>query len=970
MAGISQTIPSYYGGISEQADELKNPGQVKNIVNGIPDLTWGLYKRPGAERIVSPDTDGLLANVQSGGSWFHYYRDESEGSYIGQIASDGVVRIWKASGHNAGDEQTVTYGSTESGTATNIKSYLTSSNSEDIQCTTINDTTIVTNRSKVVTMTSDKTDSPVDWHWHYIELIKTENGRQYGFNVYDSESTTTIKTATRIKINANSLDTDWGTGNCPGIGTQVFGGTETNGTGQTNLTFRLTVLGQVGDRAGDDDGDADSNSYRCAYSKSVDLLHGGEGWDTDDVKQVTLDSAETNYTYDIKVVDHEELSTKGHINSGYNGVCRPAPTPWDAQTSVTADAILGGMKAELSGTGLTSRQVGNGLYLHRGSGYDAADEWNIEVLHPDLMRVTSPTINDVSKLPSYMRHGQIVTINNSSVSDEDNYYMKFVGEDSKDGSGRWEECAKPDIHKKIDAGTMPIRITRTSIANSGTATEKATFTVDRISWNQRTVGDETTNGIPEFVSRRTAYGHSDDEDRVINKVLFFRNRLCFLSGEWIVTSQPGDLYNFWKKTSLTVSNTDAINISCSSTLPSPLYDGIETGAGLLSFTTHSQYLLSSDDAIFNSDTAKLRPVSSYNYNKDIPPVSLGTTIGFIDNSNKYSRFYEMVGTRREGDAVMIDQNKVVPTLLEKDIDLITNSRENGLVFFGKTGDSNVIIYKYLTIGDQRIQSAWFKWKFKNNLKYHFIIDDTYYFLDSDDYLQKVNLVQATSDPSIDEEGTNFLLHLDNWTTIFGGVYSAATNLTTFTNGTNSCVSSWIDDVTGGTSNLVVIDTETGNDRYGRYAPCTITSGTTFTVPGDWATNVASGTPLHIGYLYDYQIDLPKFYTSKQVGQDRVSDTSASLILHRLNLSFGKIGLYETTLNRVGKIDYTDVHESTTLSKYNVSDAPYIDEVIKTIPVYEKNKNVDITIKSTHPAPATLRSLSWEGDYSPMYYRRG
>lgn len=202
----------------------------------------------------------------------------------------------------------------------------------------------------------------------------------------------------------------------------------------------------------------------------------------------------------------------------------------------------------------------------------------------------------------------------------------------------------------------------------------------------------------------------------------------------------------------------------------------------------------------------------------------------------------MIGTRREGDAIMIDQNKVVPTLLEKNIDLIANSRDNGLVFFGKTGDTNVVIYKYVTVGDQRIQSAWFKWKFKNNLRYHFVVNDVYYFLDTDGYLQKINLVQSSFDPSITEEGTNFLVHLDNWTTIFGGVFNASTNLTTFTNGTNSCVSAWISAVTSGTSNLVVIDTETGNDRYGRYAPCTITSGTTFTVPGDWATNVTSETP--------------------------------------------------------------------------------------------------------------------------------
>ena len=964
MAGISQTIPSYYGGISEQADELKNPGQVKNIVNGIPDLTWGLYKRPGAERTVSPDTNGLLANIQSGGSWFHYYRDESEGSYIGQIASDGNVRIWKASGFNAGDEQTIAWGSTNGADQTNLKSYLASSNTEDLQFTTINDTTLVNNRSEAVKMTNDKTESDTNAHWHYIELLKTENGRQYGFNVYENENTTTIKTATRLKIHTNNLDTDWGTGNCPGIGTQVFGGSETDDSGRTNLTFRLTVLGQVGDRASDDDGDADSNSFRCAYSKTVDLLHGGEGWETDDERQVTLDTAASDYSYTVKVMDHEEVATKGHIGGGFNGVCRPAPTPWDAQTAVSVDTILGGMKAELGGTSVAYRQVGNGIYLSLTSNF------NVEVLHPDLMRVLSPTINDVSKLPSQMRHGSIVKVENSSVSDEDNYYMKFVGINNRDGPGSWVECPEPVIHEKLDPATMPIRITRTSIANVGQASEKATFTVDRILWGERTVGDETTNPIPEFVSRQTAYGHSANEDRFINKILFYRNRLCLLSGEWIVTSEPGNLYNFWKKTSLTVSNKDPINISCSSSLPSPLYDGVEVGSGLLAFTTNSQYLLSADDAIFNSDTAKLRPVSSYNYHKEIPPISLGTTVGFVDNSNKYSRFYEMIGTRREGDAIMIDQNKVVPTLLPKNIDLIANSRDNGLIFFGKTNDPNVVIYKYVTVGDQRIQSAWFKWKFKNNLRYHFVVNDVYYFLDTDGYLQQINLVQSTSDPSIDEEGTNFLVHLDNWTTIFGGVYNASTNLTTFTNGTNSCVSAWIGAVTGGTSNLVVIDTETGNDRYGRYAPCTITSGTTFTVPGDWATNVTSETPLHIGYLYDYQVDLPKIYTSKQVGQNKISDTNASLVLHRLNLSFGKIGLYETTLNRVGKIDYTDVHESTVLSNYNVSDAPYLDEVIKTIPVYEKNKNVDVTIKSSHPAPATLRSLSWEGDYSPMYYRRG
>ncbi len=87
------------------------------------------------------------------------------------------------------------------------------------------------------------------------------------------------------------------------------------------------------------------------------------------------------------------------------------------------------------------------------------------------------------------------------------------------------------------------------------------------------------------------------------------------------------------------------------------------------------------------------------------------------------------------------------------------------------------------------------------------------------------------------------------------------------------------------------------------------------------------------------------------------------------MNFGRVGLIETTLNRVGKDAYNEVYEATLSPTYQISDAPYLDEEIQTVPVYDKNINVDITLKSSHPAPATLRSMSWEGDYSPMFYRR-
>ena len=45
MANITQTIPALTAGISQQPDEQKIPGQVKNMVNAFPDVTQGLVKR-------------------------------------------------------------------------------------------------------------------------------------------------------------------------------------------------------------------------------------------------------------------------------------------------------------------------------------------------------------------------------------------------------------------------------------------------------------------------------------------------------------------------------------------------------------------------------------------------------------------------------------------------------------------------------------------------------------------------------------------------------------------------------------------------------------------------------------------------------------------------------------------------------------------------------------------------------------
>lgn len=93
MANITQQIPSFLGGVSTQPDDQKLPGQVRDIVNGYLDPTFGLVKRNGFEWKANLGSNS--ATTYATGHWFYYRYDSSE-AYVGVIKSQ-TVKMWNVS---------------------------------------------------------------------------------------------------------------------------------------------------------------------------------------------------------------------------------------------------------------------------------------------------------------------------------------------------------------------------------------------------------------------------------------------------------------------------------------------------------------------------------------------------------------------------------------------------------------------------------------------------------------------------------------------------------------------------------------------------------------------------------------------------------------------------------------------------------------------------------------------------------
>jgi hypothetical protein len=133
MSAVSQRIANLLGGVSQQPDSLKLPGQVRVARNCLPDPTYGMRKRPGLKLV------GALANATNEGRWFSIFRDNQE-RYVGQFEADGDLKIWDAS---TGAQKTV---NTVSAAA---KAYVAGVSQDDFEMLQINDYNFVLNRSKV-----------------------------------------------------------------------------------------------------------------------------------------------------------------------------------------------------------------------------------------------------------------------------------------------------------------------------------------------------------------------------------------------------------------------------------------------------------------------------------------------------------------------------------------------------------------------------------------------------------------------------------------------------------------------------------------------------------------------------------------------------------------------------------------------------------------------------------------------------
>jgi hypothetical protein len=498
------------------------------------------------------------------------------------------------------------------------------------------------------------------------------------------------------------------------------------------------------------------------------------------------------------------------------------------------------------------------------------------------------------------------------------YWVKWdVGNptDNTATGGNWIETRGWGLHNQFDASTMPHRLVR---MNDGS------FVFAPCIWDIRNVGDEDTCPTPSFIGNP------------INNVFFYRNRLGFLSKDSVVMSKAGYYFTFWCETAMAVLEADPIDLISNSSQVTWFREAIPFFKSLLLRSDLQQFILTTGDALLTPTSAVISPTTRFETVPNGISASVGSNAYFsCPNGDFLSvREYFIQPLSQVDDAA--DVTIHLPYYIPVGDSVMMSCPSRDILFcYVPTDPYHIYVYKYFWAGEQKVQSAWYKWTFGNPILGIAVFETTLYLLfqkANGPTLEKINLFQVVS-------GTlPFKIRLDGQVQLTG-TYNSSLDLTTWTLPYSTSLMDY-----------QVVDLATGL----RLENATKVSGTSLVCPGSHTA------PCIVGKTYTSTFQPSTWYL--QDLWKKTTITSGILKVRRVSVGYTASGYFEVHITAPGRptivTPWTSVTPDVSLlgqAQVTSGKRPFL--------AMGKNTSLKIEVISSSHLPFSIQSLGYEGYYT-------
>ena len=525
-------------------------------------------------------------------------------------------------------------------------------------------------------------------------------------------------------------------------------------------------------------------------------------------------------------------------------------------------------------------------------------------------------------------------------------YYKFVVEEpdssnADSGNGVWEETYGFGVKLALDASSMPHGLTRKVDDSSGTVSGEPYgiyFEFAPIDWDDRLVGDEDSSPTPSFVS-------TDEEDRYIKHLFFYKNRLGVLSKDNIIFSETGRFTNFYRTTAEQLVTSDPIDVRVNSRKVRELDDTFETQGRLYVRAEDTIFEVGDSGQLLSAESIQILPRIDLHTDRLAFPIVTDKTVMMTDRLQRYTQVYDVFQSNFEKlESARVTEE--VLDLVEPRIQHMTASSSLGLLCLvpeapdTTTSSPTLYMLSYLWQGNQKVQSAWWTMDFGDNdtVRFAEFYEDTLFLVmerDQQVYFSKITFDMPKQQSSDWEVLCDDQIPLSELTIVESG-------------GDSTITCPW--PVDESYTYYIVYDGTGSPDKGDRVneAVNAITpsnSAGTIVVTGLDLTS-ASG---YLGIRYNRTFEFDTFRPKEPAPtRGRVAISNAEATFHELVLNFKNT--VEFKVKSINRRTYTQTYSSDT-----GSGNPPLNTGSKRIPLYGDASRTTLLIENTSPRPSILTS---------------
>jgi hypothetical protein len=437
----------------------------------------------------------------------------------------------------------------------------------------------------------------------------------------------------------------------------------------------------------------------------------------------------------------------------------------------------------------------------------------------------------------------------------------------------WVRVAAPnDTTGRLDASTMPIQLL---YANG-------TFTLKRLTWEDRKSGNANTNKAMPFVGKS------------ITTMAFWQNRLTLCGADSVSTSETlssiQDGFNLWIDDVANVVDTDPISLFVDLPNAGNIQRCAVVGRDVLLSCENGQAIVSSGDSQPSParNNVAIRSLTSYK-GLDIPLRAEGNTLVLID-ADKLVHLYQYTDALT-GIAKVATLNEHRKDVL-RDYTLFDCFAIGTALFIPDADSNNVAVHDLFYQGQEIAQLAWSEYEFDRQVEFMEKYGSSVYLITQTGTTQSLLKYDHDKEPDW-YEALPFVPCLDRIHTPTFISYSPTTNLSTFAMQGTATASAWLLDITGNSIKVI--------------KPSEL-SGTWIKVKGN-----LQGRTVLAGYVYESRLRLTKlwvgsaramlqrmtvFYSNATefiVEAGRSGDTKGRVHTFRANTNEPSTGMVEFTI---------------------------------------------------------------------------